>query len=240
MKEGGLAGPGNWFVLPSADSTGSRAWDAMDPEAKAPNVPRPPTAQTRGPTRGTPSPDCCRSSLNLIPSPTRPAPDRRQRPRAKRQPAHHPARRLSHESSESRLVHQPHAARAARREPAADGARRAAAGARSERPHRRDRRGQDPAGARARPAARRPGPPRDRPGGAAKAYVERVCSSAEGIADGDDRIPDGTEEIVLARRVWPDGRTRAYVCGRSATQPRSARAGQSDGGLLTVSTNIAS
>ena len=22
---------------------------------------------------------------------------------------------------------------------------------------------------------------------------------------------------MLARRVWPDGRTRAYVCGRSAT-----------------------
>jgi DNA repair protein RecN (Recombination protein N) len=32
-----------------------------------------------------------------------------------------------------------------------------------------------------------------------------------------ERIPDGAEEIVLARRVWPDGRTRAYVCGRSAT-----------------------
>jgi DNA repair protein RecN (Recombination protein N) len=30
-------------------------------------------------------------------------------------------------------------------------------------------------------------------------------------------MPDGAEEIVLARRVWPDGRTRAYVCGRSAT-----------------------
>ena len=30
-------------------------------------------------------------------------------------------------------------------------------------------------------------------------------------------LPDGAEEIVLARRVWPDGRTRAYVCGRSAT-----------------------
>ena len=23
---------------------------------------------------------------------------------------------------------------------------------------------------------------------------------------------------MLARRVWPDGRTRAYVCGRAATQ----------------------
>ena len=29
--------------------------------------------------------------------------------------------------------------------------------------------------------------------------------------------PADAEEIVLARRVWPDGRTRAYVCGRAAT-----------------------
>ena len=36
--------------------------------------------------------------------------------------------------------------------------------------------------------------------------------------------PTGAEEIVLARRVWPDGRTRAYVCGRSATRGRPARA----------------
>src|SRR6202035_3573060 len=32
-----------------------------------------------------------------------------------------------------------------------------------------------------------------------------------------ERIPAGAEELVLARRVWPDGRTRAYVCGRAAT-----------------------
>ena len=32
-----------------------------------------------------------------------------------------------------------------------------------------------------------------------------------------ESLPTGAEEIVLARRVWPDGRTRAYVCGRSAT-----------------------
>src|ERR1700712_1831989 len=54
--------------------------------------------------------------------------------------------------------------------------------------------------------------------GAAEAYVEGVFSLPPGIEAGaDDRIPDGTEELVLARRVWPDGRTRAYVCGRSAT-----------------------
>src|SRR5262249_21390959 len=32
-----------------------------------------------------------------------------------------------------------------------------------------------------------------------------------------ESLPAEAEEIVLARRVWPDGRTRAYVCGRSAT-----------------------
>jgi DNA repair protein RecN (Recombination protein N) len=34
---------------------------------------------------------------------------------------------------------------------------------------------------------------------------------------GSERLPAGCEEVVLARRVWPDGRTRAYVCGRAAT-----------------------
>jgi DNA repair protein RecN (Recombination protein N) len=32
-----------------------------------------------------------------------------------------------------------------------------------------------------------------------------------------ERLPDDAEELVLARRVWPDGRTRAYVCGRAAS-----------------------
>jgi DNA repair protein RecN (Recombination protein N) len=54
--------------------------------------------------------------------------------------------------------------------------------------------------------------------GAAEAYVEGVFSLPAGVdASNDERIPDGAEEIVLARRVWQDGRTRAYVCGRSAT-----------------------
>ncbi len=47
----------------------------------------------------------------------------------------------------------------------------------------------------------------------------RACSPdppALGI-DLAERLPDDTDELVLARRVWPDGRTRAYVCGRSAT-----------------------
>ena len=53
-------------------------------------------------------------------------------------------------------------------------------------------------------------------GGAAEAYVEGVFSLPPELS-GLELLPDGAEEIVLARRVWPDGRTRAYVCGRSAT-----------------------
>src|SRR5437764_9050916 len=52
--------------------------------------------------------------------------------------------------------------------------------------------------------------------GAAEAYVEGVFALPDELA-GAEILPSGTEEIVLARRVWPDGRTRAYVCGRSAT-----------------------
>ena len=54
--------------------------------------------------------------------------------------------------------------------------------------------------------------------GAAEAYVEGVFSLPPELDPAsDERIPAGAEEIVLARRVWPDGRTRAYLCGRSAT-----------------------
>jgi DNA repair protein RecN (Recombination protein N) len=53
-------------------------------------------------------------------------------------------------------------------------------------------------------------------GAAGEAYVEGVFSVPDELA-GAELLPTGTEEIVLARRVWPDGRTRAYVCGRSAT-----------------------
>ncbi|HEY1520606.1 MAG TPA: DNA repair protein RecN [Solirubrobacteraceae bacterium] len=52
--------------------------------------------------------------------------------------------------------------------------------------------------------------------GAAEAYVEGVFSLPATLA-GAEFLPTGADEIVLARRVWPDGRTRAYVCGRSAT-----------------------
>src|ERR1700756_1269424 len=53
--------------------------------------------------------------------------------------------------------------------------------------------------------------------GAAEAYVEGVFELPAALA-GSERVPAGAEELVLARRVWPDGRTRAYVCGRAATQ----------------------
>src|SRR5690348_9892703 len=54
--------------------------------------------------------------------------------------------------------------------------------------------------------------------GASEAYVEGVFTRPAGLdAELAERLPDDTDELVLARRVWPDGRTRAYVCGRSAT-----------------------
>ena len=61
-------------------------------------------------------------------------------------------------------------------------------------------------------------------GGAAEAYVEGVFSIPPEWDSHPpsphhqlDILPTDAEDIVLARRVWPDGRTRAYVCGRSAT-----------------------
>jgi DNA repair protein RecN (Recombination protein N) len=56
---------------------------------------------------------------------------------------------------------------------------------------------------------------------AAEAYVEGVFELPAQLRESErmgGRIPDSAQEIVLARRVWPDGRTRAYVCGRAATQ----------------------
>jgi DNA repair protein RecN (Recombination protein N) len=52
--------------------------------------------------------------------------------------------------------------------------------------------------------------------GAAEAYVEGVFALPDGLRD-HEVIPADAGELTLARRVWPDGRTRAYVCGRSAT-----------------------
>jgi len=60
--------------------------------------------------------------------------------------------------------------------------------------------------------------------GAQEAYVEGVFELPPGLldtpelADLRERLDEGEEgEVVLARRVSPEGRTRAYVQGRSAT-----------------------
>ncbi|HEX8854343.1 MAG TPA: DNA repair protein RecN [Thermoleophilaceae bacterium] len=59
--------------------------------------------------------------------------------------------------------------------------------------------------------------------GAGEAYVEGVFSVPPGLldepalADLRERLPDEDEEIVLSRRVGADGRTRAFVQGRSAS-----------------------
>src|SRR3954453_11116652 len=54
--------------------------------------------------------------------------------------------------------------------------------------------------------------------GAAEAYVEGVFALPEGLrAALGDRLAADAEELVLARRVSAEGRTRAYLGGRSAT-----------------------
>src|ERR1700761_6141259 len=53
--------------------------------------------------------------------------------------------------------------------------------------------------------------------GAAEAYVEGVFELPAELRS-SERIPEDAQELVLAGRVWPDGRTGAYVCGRAATQ----------------------
>jgi DNA repair protein RecN (Recombination protein N) len=54
--------------------------------------------------------------------------------------------------------------------------------------------------------------------GAAEAYVEGVFELPDEVRElVGDRLPDDAEELVLARRVTAEGRTRAYVGGRSAT-----------------------
>jgi DNA repair protein RecN (Recombination protein N) len=52
--------------------------------------------------------------------------------------------------------------------------------------------------------------------GASEAYVEGVFARPPDLEHPVlERLPDDAEELVVGRRVWPDGRTRAYVCGRS-------------------------
>ncbi len=54
--------------------------------------------------------------------------------------------------------------------------------------------------------------------GASEAYVEGVFEVPDDLrAQFGDRLGPDAEEVVLARRVTAEGRTRAYVAGRSAT-----------------------
>ncbi|MEA2443543.1 MAG: repair protein RecN, partial [Thermoleophilales bacterium] len=59
--------------------------------------------------------------------------------------------------------------------------------------------------------------------GAAEAYVEGVFALPPGLLDEPEfaelreRLPDGEDEIVLGRRVGAEGRSRAFVQGRSAS-----------------------
>ncbi len=54
--------------------------------------------------------------------------------------------------------------------------------------------------------------------GAPEAYVEGVFALPAGLRDSlAERLPPDAEELVLARRVSAEGRTRAYLGGRSAT-----------------------
>ena len=54
--------------------------------------------------------------------------------------------------------------------------------------------------------------------GAAEAWVEGVFELPAALrGELGERLPADAEEVVLARRVSAEGRSRAYVCGRSAT-----------------------
>jgi DNA repair protein RecN (Recombination protein N) len=59
--------------------------------------------------------------------------------------------------------------------------------------------------------------------GASEAYVEGVFAIPDGLFEGDaladlrERLPEEADEIVLGRRVGAEGRTRAFVQGRSAS-----------------------
>jgi DNA repair protein RecN (Recombination protein N) len=53
--------------------------------------------------------------------------------------------------------------------------------------------------------------------GAGEAYVEGVFELPDALrGELGERLPADAEEVVLARRVSAEGRTRAYLCGRSA------------------------
>jgi DNA repair protein RecN (Recombination protein N) len=67
--------------------------------------------------------------------------------------------------------------------------------------------------------------------GASEAYVEGVFALPAALREElADRLPEGADELVLARRVSAEGRTRAYLGGRSATAADLAEIG---GALLS-------
>jgi DNA repair protein RecN (Recombination protein N) len=68
--------------------------------------------------------------------------------------------------------------------------------------------------------------------GAPEAYVEAEFDLPDGFLDDDELAalaelqPDGEDGLVLARRIFPDGRTRAYAWGRSAAREDVAAAAE--------------
>jgi DNA repair protein RecN (Recombination protein N) len=68
--------------------------------------------------------------------------------------------------------------------------------------------------------------------GASEAYVEAELDLPEGLLDEEgmeglaELRPEDEEGLVLARRVFADGRTRAYAWGRSAAREDLASAGE--------------
>src|SRR5512146_3109856 len=74
--------------------------------------------------------------------------------------------------------------------------------------------------------------------GAPEAYVEAEFDLPPGLLDEDELQalaelqPDGEEGLVLARRIFADGRTRAYAWGRSAAREDVAAAAEA---LLAMS-----
>ena len=78
-------------------------------------------------------------------------------------------------------------------------------------------------GGRPRPGIVRPGAP--------EAWVEGLFALPPGALEGEavaelrERVPDDADELVLGRRVSAEGRTRAFVAGRSATAADLAELG---------------
>ena len=101
----------------------------------------------------------------------------------------------------------------------------------AERDHRRDRRRQDDPRAGDRPAARRERRRGVRRPGRRRRRTSRPSSTCPaGLLDEDELEalaelrPEDEEGVVLARRVFADGRTRAYAWGRSAAREDVAAA----------------